>query len=51
MISLLDVTSGRVSLAEIVEINHYLTMKSDIEYYASEKMQKEREQKNGRKSR
>jgi hypothetical protein len=37
MITLPDVTSGRVTLAEIAEVNHYLDMKSDIEYYANEK--------------
>ena len=36
MISLPDVTSGRVSLSEIVEINNYLDMKNDIEYMAQE---------------
>ena len=36
MISLPDVTSGRVSLAEIAEVNHYLDMKQDIEYYANQ---------------
>ena len=40
MISLPDVTSGRVSLAEIAEANHYLDMKNDIEYYANEKAMK-----------
>ena len=32
MITLPDVTSGRVTLAEIAEVNHYLDMKQDIEY-------------------
>jgi len=40
MISLPDVTSGKVSLAEIAEANHYLDMKADIEYYANEKAMK-----------
>ena len=40
MISLPDVTSGRVSLAEIAEVNHYLDMKADIEYYVNEKAMK-----------
>ena len=37
MVSLPDVTSGRVTLAEIAEANHYLDMKADIEFYANEK--------------
>jgi hypothetical protein len=41
MVSLPDVTSGRVTLAEIAEVNHYLDMKSDIEYYANEKAMKD----------
>lgn len=40
MITLPDVTSGRVTLAEIAEANHYLDMKADIEYYANEKAMK-----------
>ena len=40
MVSLPDVTSGRVTLAEIAEVNHYLDMKNDIEYYANEKAMK-----------
>ena len=40
MVSLPDVTSGRVTLAEIAEVNHYLDMKQDIEYYANEKAMK-----------
>ena len=48
MISLPDVTSGRVSLAEIAEVNHYLDMKNDIEYYANEKAIKEAKRKGGR---
>jgi hypothetical protein len=40
MITLPDVTSGRVTLAEIAEVNHYLDMKQDIEYYANEKAMK-----------
>ena len=47
MVSLPDVTSGRVTLAEIAEVNHYLDMKSDIEYYANEKAMK-KTQKGGR---
>jgi hypothetical protein len=47
MVSLPDVTSGRVTLAEIAGINHYLDMKSDIEYYANEKAMK-KTQKGGR---
>ena len=35
-----DVTTGRVTLAEIAEANHYLDMKADIEYYANEKATK-----------
>ena len=49
MISLPDVTSGRVSLAEIVEINHYLDMRSDIESYLADKAREE--SKHGRKPR
>jgi hypothetical protein len=41
MVSLPDVTSGKVTLAEIVEVNHYLDMKSDIEYMAHEKSRRE----------
>lgn len=37
MVSLVDVTSGRVSLADIVGVNHYLDMRSDIEYMVNEK--------------
>jgi hypothetical protein len=48
MISLPDVTSGRVSLAEIAEINHYLDMKFDVEHHMAEKARRER---HGRKSR
>lgn len=40
MISLPDVTSGRVSLYEIVEINHYLDMRGDIEYMAQKDAEK-----------
>jgi hypothetical protein len=47
MVSLPDVTSGRVTLAEIAEVNHYLDMKSDIEYYANDKAIK-KTQKGGR---
>ena len=49
MVSLPDVTSGRVSLAEIVEINHYLDMRSDIESYLADKAREE--SRHGRKSR
>lgn len=48
MISLPDVTSGRVTLAEIAEINHYLDMKSDIENYANEKAMKKPRKGGGR---
>ena len=47
MMTLPDVTSGRVTLAEIAEANHYLDMKADIEYYANEKAMK-KTQKGGR---
>jgi hypothetical protein len=40
MISLPDVTSGRVSLYEIIEINHYLDMRVDIEYMAQKDAEK-----------
>jgi len=42
MVSLPDVKSGRVNLADIAEINHYLEMKSDIEYSAMENARKGR---------
>lgn len=32
MVNFLDVKYGKISLVEIVEINHFLDMKSDIEY-------------------
>ena len=41
MVSLSDVKAGKVSLADIAEANHYLDMKSDMEYYLSEKTRKE----------
>ena len=44
MVSLVDVNSGRVTLADLAEINHYLEMKSDIEYMAM----KESKRKGGR---
>lgn len=31
-----DVLNGNISLAEIVRVNHYLDMKQDIEFMASE---------------
>lgn len=34
MISWYDVKAGRISLAEIVRLNDYLDMVSDIEYFA-----------------
>ena len=37
MVSLVDVNSGRVTLADLVEINHYLDMRSDSEYMAHER--------------
>lgn len=40
MVSLPDVKAGRVSLADIAEVNHYLDMKADIEYAAMEKARK-----------
>lgn len=42
MVSLPDVKEGRVNLADIAEVNHYLDMKSDIEYAAMEKARKGR---------
>ena len=48
MVSLTDVNSGRVTLADLVEINHYLDMKSDIEYMAQENAAKEAKRKGGR---
>lgn len=49
MIALPDVTAGRVDLAEIAEVNHYLDMKSDLEEYAIEQARKEeRHGKRGR---
>ena len=40
MVSLTDVTSGKVTLAELAEAGHYLDMKSDIEYDAMETARK-----------
>ena len=37
MVNFLDVKYGKISLAEIVEINHFLDMKSDIEYASLKK--------------
>jgi hypothetical protein len=48
MVSLVDVNSGRVTLAELVEVNHYLDMKSDIEYMANEKAMKDSKRRGGR---
>lgn len=48
MVSLVDVNSGRVTLADLVEVNHYLDMKSDIEYMAQENAAKEAKRKGGR---
>ena len=42
MVSLLDVKSGRVNLADIAEVTKYLDMKSDIEYSAMENARKGR---------
>lgn len=42
MVTLPDVTEGRVTLAELAEVNHYLDMKADIEYAAMEKTRKGR---------
>ena len=41
MVSLPDVKTGRVTLADLIEINHYLDMKSDIEQYAMDKVKEE----------
>ena len=49
MVSLPDVTSGRVTLAEIVEINHYLEMKADMQNYINDKQREEA--KHGRRPR
>lgn len=35
-----DVLNGNISLAEIVRVNHYLDMKQDIEFMASEEARK-----------
>ena len=35
-----DVLEGNITLAEIVRINHYLDMKQDIEFMASEEARK-----------
>ena len=40
MVSLPDVKEGRVNLADLVEVNHFLDMKSDIEYFANEEAMK-----------
>lgn len=37
MVSLPDVKAGRVSLADLVEVNHYLDIKADIEQYAMDR--------------
>ena len=42
MVSMPDVKAGRVNLADIAEINHYLEMKADIEYASFEKARKGR---------
>ena len=42
MVTLSEVKSGRVNLADIVGINHYLDMKSDIEYAALERSKRGR---------
>lgn len=49
MVSLPDVKAGRVTLADIVEMNHYLDMKADIEHYAADKVREEG--KHGKRSR
>lgn len=36
MVNMTDVLNGNISLAEIVRVNHYLDMKQDIEFMASE---------------
>jgi hypothetical protein len=48
MVSLVDVNAGRVTLADLVEVNHYLDMKGDIEFMAHEKAAKEAKRKGGR---
>ncbi len=48
MVSLTDVKSGKATLADLVEINHYLDMRSDIEYMAQERAAKEAKRKGGR---
>ena len=48
MVSLVDVNSGRVTLADLAGINHYLEMKNDIEYMAQEKAMKESKRRGGR---
>lgn len=40
MVALPDVKEGRVNLADLVEVNHFLDMKSDIEYFANEEAMK-----------
>lgn len=35
-----DVKQGRVTLAELVEMNQYLELISDVEYYNTEKRMK-----------
>jgi hypothetical protein len=48
MVSLTDVKSGKATLADLVEVNHYLDMRSDIEYMAQERAAKEAKRKGGR---
>ena len=42
MVTWHDVTAGRINLAEIVKLNDYLDMISDLEYFAMKDAQKER---------
>ena len=41
MVSLPDVREGRVTLADLMEVNHYLEMKADIEHYSMDKAREE----------
>lgn len=41
MVSFADVKNGTVSLSDLVGINHYLDMQSDIEYWSLKNSQKE----------
>lgn len=47
MVDFVSVKNGEISLADIVGLNHYLDMKSDIEYAAIKKAEKRGKRGNG----